>query len=503
MAISLSKYVAITSGVGGAAAAARKDMIARCMTTNALVPYGVVLEFSGDAATALKNVVEYFGSSSNEAAFASKYFAWVSPKITMATKISFARYCPEAIAPTIIPTATQPSVAALSAIKNGSFVLNIDGESYTVEDLDFSGATSLADCASVIQTAIHGVSGAPAMLTSATVTYVTNVGLEFTGGSTGSAVISYATSAESGTDVSTLIGWSQSAMPILSNGGNAETVTEALNRVQNISNNFASLVFMEDLAQADVEAAAAFAVAQNYALVYIVPCNASNFSALSTALTGSACVAMVYDVPNAWAEYMPAVITAATPYNRVNGVIGHMYRQFPTDTPSVTTDSLSNTLDALRINYLGQTQQAGKNISFFQDGFDMAGNQLSVVYGEIYLKDAISTACLNLQIASPMIPASERGDAMFRSVAIPEIEACLTNGVITTGKPLTSVQQAYIDGMTGEEGSWRQVQQNGYILISDVEQFDDDGTTKWQWAYQLIYSKGDTIVKVVGSDILI
>ena len=79
----------------------------------------------------------------------------------------------------------------------------------------------------------------------------------------------------------------------------------------------------------------------------------------------------------------------------------------------------------------------------------------------------------------------------------------MTNGVITTGKPLTSVQQAYIDGMTGEEGSWRQVQQNGYILISDVEQFDDDGTTKWQWAYQLIYSKGDTIVKVVGSDILI
>ena len=102
MAISQSRYVLITSGVGGAAAAGRRELIARLMTTNTKAPTKGVLEFGGGAAAALKNVGIHFGTSSAEYAFAAKYFGWVSKDARQADKISFARYTPTATEPQLI-----------------------------------------------------------------------------------------------------------------------------------------------------------------------------------------------------------------------------------------------------------------------------------------------------------------------------------------------------------------------------------------------------------------
>ena len=502
MAISMSKYVSIVSGVGGESVASQKDMILRVFTTNVLAPFNRVLEFSGDAASALKAVGNYFGTTSNEYAIASKYFAWVSPKITTATKISYARYALEGAKPSLIPSTDKASLAELKEITNGSMVINLGETAYELSGLDFSSAVALADVASVIQTAIRANTEGGELFTGAEVSYVANYGFELFGGVVGNNAIGYAEQASGGDDVSALLGWDEASQPILSEGSAVETVVSALDRVAEISNNFASFMFVEALEQEDIVSVATWTVAQNYSYVYNVPCNASNYASLSSALYDKACVSLVYEDADEWAEIIPAIITAATPYGRVNGVIGQMYRQFPEFTPSVTTDATAGVLDPLRVNYVGQTQKAGQNISFFQDGFDMNGIQLNVVYGEIYVKDAITTAALNLLVAVDS-PASKVGDAMFRAVVIPEIEACKTNGIISTGKPFTTIQQAYIDNLTGEEGSWRTVQNNGYILQSEVKMYNTDGTTKYKWSYVLIYSKGDLIIKVEGSDILI
>lgn len=500
MAISMSKYVAITSGVGGAAAAAKKDMIARILTTNVLAPFNKVLEFGNDASAALKNVGEYFGTQSDEYIFASKYFGWVSPMITQAKKISFVRWAKTAIAGTIIPTIKVPALASFTGIEDGTMTFVIDGTSYDLTGLDFSEAAALADVATVIQTALRAKDNA--QLTACTVSFVANEGFRFTSGVAGDCIIGYAIKGETGTDVAELLGWTSNKSPVLSNGSNVETLTDALTRTTDISDNYASLLCLDTLTVAEHVEVAEWTKAQNYRLVYHALCNEGNKTEMADALKGYECVALTYDNVNTMACFMPACIAAATPYERANGTINFMYRQFDTETPAVTTDVLSQELDGLRINYLGETQKAGKGIAFYQDGFDMSGVQLNVAYGEIYLKDSISTACINLQVAAPNVPASERGDAQFRSIVIPEIESCLVNGIITTGKPLSNTQKAYIDTLAGE-GAWRQVQQNGYILISDVVTFDDNGTTKWKWDYILVYSKGDSLVKVTGSNVLI
>jgi len=96
MAIAASKYVSITSAIGGTGGAAQRDLIGRLFTTNELVPTSDVLEF-----TTLTDVGEYFGTSSVEYLRAQFYFGWVSKQITSARKISFARWADVATAPQI------------------------------------------------------------------------------------------------------------------------------------------------------------------------------------------------------------------------------------------------------------------------------------------------------------------------------------------------------------------------------------------------------------------
>ena len=80
----------------------------------------------------------------------------------------------------------------------------------------------------------------------------------------------------------------------------------------------------------------------------------------------------------------------------------------------------------------------------------------------------------------------------------------LSNGVFTPGKPLTSTQKVYIDGITGRDGSWFDVYNNGYVLSVKVEPFTGpSNTTEYKISYTLIYSKGDSIRKVEGRDIMI
>lgn len=87
MAIDFTQYVDITSGVGGAAAVAERDLIGRIFTTNAALSVGDVVEY-----TTLAEVLAVFNSASDEYKIASFYFGWISKNTTAPSKISFARW---------------------------------------------------------------------------------------------------------------------------------------------------------------------------------------------------------------------------------------------------------------------------------------------------------------------------------------------------------------------------------------------------------------------------
>lgn len=505
MPISQSKYVAITSGIGGASAASRKDLGLRIYTTNPLFPQNTILEYSGS--TMAQDVANYAGSSSVEALIASNYAGWVSKQVNSPRKISFMGANLIATAPVLRSTQELTPLESFTAITNGSIIISMGGTTYTVSGLDFSAAISYADVAQILETGINGNAAGGDLWTAASVVYNAETSsFVLTGGVTGVNVITYATDAQSGTNIAGLIGWLESDNPILSNGTDATSLTNILNNSIELSDDFASYGFVGyELRLADITEIGTWNDNQNFQYLFCGDVNSTNYTTIIDAAAAhqGMCINYNANYSSLPAFIMPATILAATNYSNQNGTVNYMFQQFPNQAVAVDTNELANTLDPLHINYNGQTQKAGTKIEFYQDGYNADGTDTAVYANEIWLKDAMATDLLNLELALDKIPANDDGLGQIEAVLQEVIDEALNNGTISTGKPLTSTQKAYITQLTGDNTAWQTVQLNGYVLTLELTQQVVNGATKYIAVYTLIYSKGDSIRKVGGRHILI
>jgi hypothetical protein len=500
MAISFTKYVNIVSGVGGGAGVRQRDLIGRLFSTNNLIPTNTLIEF-----TTLEDVGTYFGTTSAEYLRASFYFGWVSKNITAAKKISYARWVDANVEPMIFGNIQTQSVSAYTSITNGAFSINIGGTIHAISSLNFSTATTLADVATIITTALHAQTGA--QFTGATVTYdATRGSFNLVGGVAEAAVIAVS-APTSGTNMLPLIGWSTGA--IFSDGALIETITSVLDASTNTSNNFGSFLFMDALTIEQVEEAAAWANAQNVRYMFCVPVLAVDATNYYNTLKGYAGVGVTLQtVSGEYQEMIPMIILAATNYNARNSVQNYMYQQFPTVTPTVTTTSVSNAYDALRVNYYGSTQTAGQILSFYQRGSLMGGStapvDMNTFANEMWLKDAAGTSIMSLLLSLAKVSANETGRAQLLSTLQSVIDQALNNGCISVGKALNNTQKLYIAQITGDDKAWHQIQALGYWVNCEMQSYvTTDGRTEFKAVYTLIYSKDDTVKSVDGTHILI
>jgi hypothetical protein len=406
MAIRQSKYVAITSGVGGRELATRKELIGLIFSDNALIPTGTRLEFEEE-----KNVGEYFGYASAEYDAASIYLGYVNKYNSAPKKIAFERYALNGSAPTIRSVQTLPAVAAFKAVTDGGLVLNMGGTAYTVSGLDFSTAEDYAAVAATVQEGVRKNSSGGELWSNATVTFdAANSAFVFTGGQVGEAVILNASAPDSGTDVSGLLGWNTASGGIVSNGTAAATLTETLDAAVELSNNFASFGFLQKLNAEQIDEVGKWADGQNNQFMYSVNVTGDDYTTVQAAVSGYSGVALNYDAFDGYAWLMPMILTASIDWDRANGVINFMYHQFPSIPVSVSTDQLSDKLDSLGINYNGATQQAGNQIAFYQRG-TLQGEvtDMGVYVNEIWLKDAIASNLLSCfwlcRSFRPILPA--------------------------------------------------------------------------------------------------
>lgn len=83
------------------------------------------------------------------------------------------------------------------------------------------------------------------------------------------------------------------------------------------------------------------------------------------------------------------------------------------------------------------------------------------------------------------------------------INVAKNNGTIIPEKDLTSTQKAFITSLTDDSDAWRNVYSEGYVLDSKVALVKDGDAEHYEYQYMLIYAKGDSIRKVVGTHTLI
>lgn len=518
--ISQSRYINIVSGVGGAQAAAARKLIMRVLTPNQIIPPGIVVEFAN-----AKAVSAYFGDASEEAKRANAYFSFISKMVTSPSLISFARWVNTDIPPMVVGDGLPKQLASFTAMNAGLLKFLIGGSGGTVQDvtgIDLSAATSLTDVASRVQAAIRATAGVNAMLTSATVTFNTNTNQFVISGSStaaGSGKLSVQASGLAG-DLSQLLGWA-TGQQVEVPGQAADQPYQAVAASADISNNFGSFIFAGNrLTNAQVAAVAEWNDVQNNQYLYSVPSFMSNMALLyngdGTAVnpacsgySGLSLNALSDSAPNDYIEQSPCEILAATDFNQPAANQNYMFYQFPKRNVVVTDDTVADSMDKLRANYIGLTQSAGQPLSFYQRGILCGGDQAAVdtnIYAnEIWVKSTITAQILSLLLSVGAVPTNDQGASMILAVIQPVLNQALVNGVFSAGKILTPVQQVYIGQVSGDPLAWRQVQTLGYwINITFVSYTNTNtGLTEWKAVYKLIYSKGDAIRFVEGSDVLI
>lgn len=518
--ISQSRYIKIVSGVGGAASVAARKLIMRVMTANDVIPPGIVMEFSNSDA-----VGSYFGFQSEEYARAQAYFGFVSKMITSPSLISFARWVNQSIPPMIVGDGMPKSLAQFTPISAGLLTILVGGEGGTpvsITGIDLSTATSLTQVASLLQTAIQAGANGEALLTTATVTFNTNTQQFVLSGSSteaGAGKLAAQATGLSG-DLSGLLGWATGQQVEVA-GQDADTPAQAMAGTSNISNNFGSFVFAGTaLTNAQIGMAAEWNDTQNNQFLYSVATTMANaallFNGDGTAVnpkcsgfSGLALNLISSTAPNDYVEQSPCEILAATDYTQPAANQNYMFYQFPKRVITVNDDTLADQMDALRVNYNGVTQSAGSPLAFYQRGILCGGAQAAVdtnIYcNEIWVKSSITAQILNLLVAVSAVPTNDKGASMILAVIQPVLDGALDNGVFTAGKQLDAVQKVYIGQVSGDPLAWRQVQTLGYWINITFQSYQNNNTglTEWKAVYKLIYSKGDAIRFVEGSDILI
>ena len=287
-----------------------------------------------------------------------------------------------------------------------------------------------------------------------------------------------------------------------SNGVAVQTVTDALSTSTSLSNNYGSYAFIPDLTNDQIVESAIFVDGRNVEFMYLLPVLSTNRGSILGLIEGYAsCGPELSPIAGQYPELFPACVLASLNYEKPAASANFMFQVDSRLTPSVTTDAEAKINDDLGVNYYGQTQEAGVNVSFFQRGRLTGGatapKAMGVHANEQWLKSYLKSQFLSMFLALQQVSADLVGQSIGISYLDAGIALALSNGSISVGKTLTTTQINFITQITGNSTAYLEVQSRGYWY--NVTTNATDNTMD----YLLVYAKRDSVDKVNGRHSLI
>lgn len=496
MPIKMSRYVRIISSVTGAPAVAQQELLGRRFTTNPRVPIGEIVSVRPGGAE------DYFGVGSPEAKFANEYFSYISPApASQAKELQFAAWANQMRDANVFGSPVRTTLNQFKGVTSGSLIVLIAGVETEVTDLDLSGATSITQVAELITTAFT-TSGVDVVVSYSPVDSSFSA---FTPNQTGITLMKFETTA-----LATMLGLS-GAGAINSPGSAAQSLLEAFKAAEDITDSFGSASFPgRNLSLEEAIEVAEYVAAANVKYQMYWAVTADTADAWHAALQQTASNALILNtVATENKEALPMAVMAATEYTRTNSAINYMYRQpGVTWTPDVTDDQMADYYDLRRVNYFGQTANAGQKISFFQRGVLCGGVtaplDMGVHANEQDMKAYLSAQLMSLHLTVSKIPANLDGRAMVLAIVQSGVDRGLNNGTVLPGKDLTELEKVAIIRGTNDPLAWLDVQTNGFWYDAQiVPETDSSGVTTYVAQYTLFYAKGDSVRRIEGSHNLI
>lgn len=498
MPIKQTRYVDIASAVIGASAVPMRKLTGRLFSTNPKIPAGKVLEFASG------QVDDLLGPDSPEAHFARQYFSYTSPApVSKPQTLQIVAYAPEGRVPTLFgkkPT-TISGLTSVHLVGGNVFTVTIGEISKTYTDMNFTGANSYSDVASKLQVKLN--SEPEPQFANCRVEYNALEGIFILfGGVQESHTISVTSNI-----FSNAMGFSAGEVH---EGVTGQIPLNAFMIAEQISDSFGSATFLDELPLEHAVALAQYVAGENVKYQLHLTVNEDHAEDFSAALIGTASVGLNLKAADYfYTQALPMAVMAATDYDRTNATTNYMFRQFGVTFPAqVTSDTIANQLDKLRINYYGETAIAGSQIRFYQRGLLCGGPSnpldMSVHANEQWLKAYIAQQWFSVLLATRGVPANKDGEARALMVIAGAVTKAISNGTILAGKTLTEVQKLAIADASGDDLAWYDVQDKGYWYNAQiVESTGESGLSEYVMKYVLVYGKGDWVRKVEGSHNLV
>lgn len=432
------------------------------LTTSGLIPAGSVMGFS-----TADDVGAFFGTASDEYNVASVYFGGYKNSFKKPRQCFFGSRVNSAVGAWLRGAKYAGTLAQLQAVTAGTLDLKIDGTTIALTALDFSAATSLSGCATVLQTALAGA------LASTTCSYSSQTGA-FQIGSPTTGSTSSITYCDDGT-LATLLGLTQTAGAVISQGSDALDVAGNMASIRAVTENWATFTYLYSATDSEILDLSAWASSQG--VEYLLVAWSTNSNLKNQVDTTS--IAYQLGAANAGAttlifgdsKYAAFVMgeAASIDWDRTQGAINFAFKSADGLAPTIDNATEATTLLGKKCNLYGTYATRNDEFVWLYDA-NMFGDYryIDPFVNAIWFNNSLQVAIMNGLEMSPRVPYNEDGYTLIRSWCQDPINRAKKNGVIDPGVTLSEAQKAELIREAGMDIT-SNLQTDGYYLqVSDA-----------------------------------
>ncbi len=494
--IPASHYVSITTASVGASLPTR-SFAARMFTQAQSVPAQQVLTFTDP-----NDVVNFFGNGTPESTFAVSYFGHVSKSGNSPKSLQFYLQASAETSAFILGSAVNQTTIlnSITSINAGSFGISM-GSVPVIFSVDFSADTTITAVVATLQAALNAGSAA-----TYTASWLPTMGRFEIRDLTGNDV----TLELSDIDQSPMATLGLLGLGAYSSPFQAEqTFIESVQQSISANNNFGSILSSFVATTAEAQSVAEYNASLDVKYVYFADVTNADLADIAQYSQNGTCTFYQETaVPNSWI-YAAEIAAIDFTNNAAVGSFNFVPLNQSYLSQAVGSETQAAQLENASTNFIGVSQIFGSYKIWAQPGYMQGdGTQpktLTAYVGAMWLRSMAEETFFNLLFELPELPANNIGTNYMRTaMTAPNgfVSLGVNNGIIQTGRELTSTESIYILQQTGDKNAARTMERNGYYLSVSIESNTNaGGNTEWIGKYTLYYMQENVISVINGSHV--